>query len=65
MTKILKRQDGSISRTKGLNMFGLTIALIGAVLPVFQVVIPEAAYSAVLAVWGVLNQHFRNTQDRL
>lgn len=63
--QLLKRQDGTLSRTKGLNVIGITLAVIGAVLPIFQIYIPESIYSAVLAVWGILNQHFRTTQDRL
>jgi hypothetical protein len=62
---LLRRQDGTISRTKGLNLFGLSLALVGAVLPVFQIFIPEIAYSAAMAVWVTLNQHFRNSQSRL
>ena len=63
--KVLQRHDGSISRTKSLNAVGLTLALIGAVLPVFQVYVSQEIYSAVLAVWGIVNQHLRTTQDRL
>jgi hypothetical protein len=63
--KILQRQDGSISRTKSLNAVGLVLAVIGAVLPVFQVYVSPEIYSIVLAVWGVINQRLRTTQDRL
>ena len=63
--KLLQRHDGSISRTKSLNAVGLTLAVIGAVLPVFQVYIPPEIYSAVLAIWGIVNNHLRSTQERL
>ena len=63
--KILQRHDGSISRTKSLNALGLALAVIGAVLPVFQVYVSPEIYSAVLAAWGIVNQRLRSTQDRL
>ena len=63
--KILQRHDGSISRTKSLNAVGLALALVGAVLPVFQVYVSPEVYSAVLAVWGIVNQRLRTTQERL
>ena len=63
--KILQRHDGSISRTKSLNAVGLALALVGAVLPVFQVYVSPEIYSAVLAVWGIVNQRLRTTQERL
>ena len=62
---LIKRQDGTRSRTKQLNLAGLGVAVIGAVLPAFQVYIPEAVYSGVMAVWVALNQHFRTTQSSL
>ena len=65
MKTVLGRQDGTVSRTKTLNMVGLALALAGAVLPAFQVYVPEAVYSALLACGVILNQHFRNTQSTL
>jgi len=60
-----KRQEGTISRTKSLNAAGLVLAIVGAVLPVAQIYVAPEIYSAAMAVWAILNQHFRNSQDRL
>jgi len=61
----LKRQDGTISRTKSLNAVGLVLSLIGVILPVVEIYISPEIYSAVIAVFAILNNHFRTTQDRL
>jgi len=61
----LKRQDGTISRTKSLNAVGLALAIIGAVLPVAQIYVAPEIYSAAIAVFVIINNHFRSTQDRL
>ena len=61
----LRRQDGSISRTKSLNAVGLGLAIVGAVLPVAQIYVAPEIYSAAIAVFAAVNQHFRNSQERL
>jgi len=65
MKSLLQRQDGSISRTKKLNAITLGLAVIGAVLPVFQVFVAPEIYSAVLGAFALVNQYLRDSQTAL
>lgn len=62
---LIARQDGTKSRTKQLNLVTLGLAIVGAVLPVFQVYVAPELYSAVLGIVAIVNQHFRNSQSAL
>lgn len=65
MKSILKRQNGTTSRTKKLNAIGLGVAVVGAVLPALEVYVAPEIYSAGIGIFAIVNQYLRNSQSAL
>ena len=62
---MIKRQDGSVSRTKILNAIGVILGAVIMYLPTLKAQIPPEYYGGALFAFSVINQILRDTQRKL
>lgn len=62
---MMKRQDGTFSRTQILNLIGVVAGAVLTTLPSLQASIPEVWYGAAFMAFSVANAVIRATQTKV
>lgn len=64
MMNLVKRQDGTTSRTKTTNVLAIVSAILVGI-PAVQGLVAPWVYSVLLAGFAAAQQYFRDTQSKL